>query len=72
MAAGVTAGTVEEDLAPDIKKIWGGGEERDGKEKRKLETETLRGTNGTEVWREDEKWIMMIGLQLRTIEPLAG
>lgn len=25
MAAGVTAGTVEEDLAPDIKKIWGGG-----------------------------------------------
>lgn len=41
MAAGVTAGTVEEDLAPGIKKIWGGGEECDGKEKRKLETETL-------------------------------
>lgn len=48
------------------------GGEGDGKEKRKLETETLRSTNGTEVWREDEKWIMMIGLQLRTIEPLAG
>lgn len=25
MAAGVTAGTVEEDLAPDIKKNMGGG-----------------------------------------------
>lgn len=28
MAAGVTAGTVEEDLAPHIKKIWGGGRGR--------------------------------------------
>lgn len=32
MAAGVTAGTVEEDLAPDIKKIWGvEGERATGK-----------------------------------------
>lgn len=28
MAAGVTAGTVEGDLAPDIKKKEGGGRER--------------------------------------------
>lgn len=72
MAAGVTAGTVEEDLAPDIKKKkMGDGGGATGK-KNENWRQTLRGTNGTEVWREDEKWIMMIGLQLRTIEPLAG
>lgn len=72
MAAGVTAGTVEGDLAPDIKKKKGRGGGATGMKKQKLETEALRGGNGMEVWREDEKWIMMIGLQLRTIEPLAG
>lgn len=33
MAAGVTAGTLEEDLAPDIKKRQRRGDESNGKEK---------------------------------------
>lgn len=70
MAAGVTAGTLEKDLAADVKKK----KSKDGEQrKRKMKIgEGLRGRNGMEVWREAEKWIMMIGLQQCTIEPLAG
>lgn len=71
MAAGVTAGTLEEDLAADVKKKAKTGRRKQRKRKMKI-GKRLRGRNGMEVWREGEKWIMMIGLQRCTIEPLAG